>query len=55
MKKYLVSYTIEFPSGVDFFNAVIECDGNALNILECIRASESGMPYRVNLINFWEI
>lgn len=55
MKKYLVSYTIEFPSGVSFFNAVIECNGNAFSILECIRASGGGTPYRVNLINFWEV
>lgn len=54
-KKYLVSYCIEFPSGTSFYNAIVECDGNPVSILECVRASEGGMSYRVNLINFWEI
>ena len=55
MKKYLVSYCIEFSSGTSFYNAIVECDGNPVSILECVRASEGGMSYRVNLINFWEI
>lgn len=55
LKKYLVSYCIEFPSGTSFYNAIVECDGNPSSILECVRASESGMPYRVNLINFWKL
>lgn len=55
LKKYLVSYCIEFPSGTSFYNAIVECDGNPVSILECVRASESGIPYRVNLINFWKI
>lgn len=55
LKKYLVSYCIEFSSGTSFYNATVECDGNPFSILECVRVSESGMPYRVNLINFWEI
>ena len=55
LKKYLVSYCIEFPSDTSFYNAIVECDGNPVSILECVRTSESGMPYRVTLINFWEI
>lgn len=54
-KKYLVSYCIELPIGTSFYNAIVECDGNPISILECVRASEDGVPYRVNLINFWEI
>lgn len=54
-KKYLVSYCIEFPPYTSFYNAIVECDGNPVSILECVRASEGEMPYRVNLINFWEI
>jgi hypothetical protein len=57
LKKYLVSYCIEFSLGTSFYNAIVECDGNPISILECVRALESEMPYRdrVNLINFWEI
>ena len=55
MKKYLVSYCIEFSSGTSFYNAVVKCDGNPVSILECVKASEIGTSYRVNLINFWEI
>lgn len=54
MKKYLVSYTMEFATGVSFFNEVVECDGNVLSILRCIRESND-YPYKVNLVNFWEI
>ena len=55
MKKYLVSYCIEFSSCTSFYNAIVECDGNPVSILERLRASEGETPYRVNLINFWEI
>lgn len=55
LKKYLVSYCIEFPSGTSFHNAIIECDGNPVSILEYIRSSEITTLYRVNLINFWKI
>ena len=55
LEKYLVSYCIEFSSSTSFYNVIVECDGNPVSILECVRASESGMPYRVNLINFWKL
>lgn len=55
MKKYLVSYCIEFPSGTSFYNAIVECNGKPVSILECLRAAQGEEPYRVNLINFWEI
>lgn len=55
LKKCLVSYCIEFPSSTNFYNAIVECDGNPVSILECVRALDCGMSYRVNLINFWEI
>lgn len=55
MKKYLVNYCIEFSSGTSFYNAVVECDGNPVSILECINTSKGEIPYRVNLINFWKI
>lgn len=55
MKKYLVSYCIEFPPGTSFYNAIVECDENPVPILECVRALEGEIPYRVNLIDFWKI
>lgn len=55
LKKYLVSYCIEFSSGTSFHNTIVECDGNPVSILECVRESEGGMSFIVNLINFWEI
>ena len=55
IKKYLVCYCIEHPSGMSFHNVIVECDGNPVSILKCIRGPENGLPYIVNLINFWEI
>lgn len=55
IKKYLVCYCIEYSSGMSFYNVIVECDGNPVSILKRIREPESGSPYRVNLINFWEI
>lgn len=55
LKKYLVSYTIEWSSGVSFYNAIVECDGSPVAILKRVRELEGEIPNRVNLINFWEI
>lgn len=55
LKKYLVSYCIEFSSGTSFYNRIIECDGNPVSVLESVRALHIPSPYRINLINFWEI
>lgn len=55
MKKYLVSYVVEYCSGPSFYNKIIECDGNARTILKLITESVGIPAYRTTLINFWEI
>ena len=60
MKKYLVSYCIEFTDGVKFFNKTLSFneEASALTILQELQLGVHGdllFKYHVVLISFWEV